>query len=226
MFTTRVTRCSPELALASQWPLALVFDCDGLLIDSSRAWSAAYRAIASEFGRGLSDLDLARLHGASVPTAAGVLSEQLGQTVGAQLLQELLIEAFVREPPLAMPGARTLLRRLTGRVPLAVASNAPSEIVRAALRRAGLLDFFSALACADSVRKPKPAPDVYLRACRNLGAHPSDAIAFEDSLVGAQAAAAAGLVVVGVGAPGAARRVVDLAVASLADPLLVEFLRC
>lgn len=211
-------------ALNGGWPRAFVFDCDGLLVDSTRAWEAAYRAVATDIGAAGARLDLERLHGASAASAAAALSEQLGREVRQELVQRRVVEAFALREPVAMPGARALAQRLHGRAPLAVASNGPSGLVNASLRATGLLDFFTAVACAETVPRPKPAPDVYLAACCRLAVHPSDAVAFEDSLVGVKAALAAGLVVVGVGVDGTTRAAVDLVVDSLDDRVLLDFL--
>lgn len=181
-------------------------------------------AVAAEVGAAGARLDLERLHGASTASAAAALTQQLGREVQEELVQRRVVEAFAFRRPVAMPGARVLAERLHGRAPLAVASNGPSALVNAALRATGLLDLFTAVVCAETVRRPKPAPDVYLRACRCLAVHPSDAVAFEDSLVGVQAALAAGLFVVGVGVEGAARAAVDLVVDSLGDRALHDFL--
>jgi HAD superfamily hydrolase (TIGR01509 family) len=206
------------------WPRAYVFDCDGLLVDSTRAWEAAYRAVAAEISGAGARLDLERLHGASAASAAAALTEQLGREVPEELVQRRVAEAFAFTQPVAMPGARALAERLQVRAPLAVASNGPTGLVNAALRATGLLDFFTAVACTEAVPRPKPAPDVYQRACRCLAVDPSDAVALEDSLVGVKAAFAAGLFVVGVGVDGAARATVDLVVDSLADRVLLDFL--
>jgi HAD superfamily hydrolase (TIGR01509 family) len=214
MFTT----ANPDL-----WPRACVFDCDGLLIASNGVWDDAFRAVAREVGRE-DRLNLGGLVGASVDTAAWVLSRQLGLSVSRELVYDQLAAAFARRPPRAMPGAQTLVERACEHTRLAVASNGPPGLVGEALRATGLLDYFTAVVCAESVGRPKPAPDVYLHACRQVAVDPSDAIGLEDSLVGARAAAAAGLLVVGVGVRGRARMLVDVAATSLSDPVLLTFL--
>lgn len=205
------------------WPRACVFDCDGLLVASNGAWESAYVEIARELGHERA-LNLGALLGASVASAAEGLTRQLGRRVSPRLVRERLHDAFDRSPPRAMPGAHALLERLAPRLGRAVASNGPAELVRESLRQTELLPYFGTVVCAESVARPKPAPDVYVDACRRLGVHPSDAIGLEDSLVGARAAVAAGLTVVGVGVKGAARAVVDVVVGELHDPVLLQFL--
>jgi HAD superfamily hydrolase (TIGR01509 family) len=121
--------------------------------------------------------------GCEVPEA------HLRQTLGA------LVDAHPIEP---MPGAVTLLDALAGQLPLAVATNAPLEIAEAVLERAGLGRFFDRIVSAEETAQPKPAPDVYLEACRRLALEPLEAVAFEDSALGAQSARSAGLTVVAV----------------------------
>lgn len=212
-------------APSTSWPKACVFDCDGLLVASTHAWDAAYLAVTEAAGARPEDLDLERLLGASVSTAAAELTAQLGRSVDEPLLRQSLDTTMRQHQPAAMPGARRLLKAIEDRrIPMAVASNGPTEVVHRALHHTRLMSHFTAVVTADDVPRPKPAPDVYLCACRELGIDPSDALGLEDSLTGARSASAAGLVVVGVGIMGATRGTVDLAVPSLDDRRLLTFL--
>lgn len=177
------------------------------------------------------DLDLPVLLGASIATAARELSAQLGQPIPERLLHQQLHVAFDRRPPVVMPGAHALLHALSGRLPLAVASNGPTELVLSALQQADLLEHFTTVVTAEMVTSPKPAPHVYQHACQRLHVDPTDAIAFafafafEDSPTGARSAHDAGLIVVGVGIrEHAARTIVDLGVPRLDDPKLLNLL--
>jgi HAD superfamily hydrolase (TIGR01509 family) len=96
------------------------------------------------------------------------------------------------------PGATELLCALCGRVPLAVASNTPKELVVRALEAAGLKGDFDVVITADDVESPKPAPDIYLAVCRWMGVEPSATVALEDSAPGIEAARQAGITVVAV----------------------------
>lgn len=180
------------------WPVAAVFDCDGLLVDSERCWRAAYRASAAAAGRSLAGVDLASLNGASVGLAAERLSRALATPISHELLREQLQHAVETEPVEQMPGVVRLLDALGRELSLAVASNGPASTVETLLRRTGLRGRFSVVVSAEQTPAPKPHPHVYLEACRRLGVDPSDAIAFEDSPTGATAARAAGLLVVAV----------------------------
>src|SRR3569833_2302375 len=154
---------------------AVVFDCDGLLVDTETCGTreSAGAAMADYFGRpGEGAARARRLH--------DLVAEEL--SAGADPL----------------PGARDLVVALGDRVPIAVASNSPRVFVDAALDTAGLTDLFKHVYAADDVEHAKPAPDLYLAACAGLGADPARSVAFEDSRAGVTSATAAGMFVVGV----------------------------
>lgn len=171
---------------ASAAPFAAVFDCDGLLIESAGCWRAAYERVLARDGRMLDADLLAGLNGASVPAAAAVLG------VAVETMHAELRLAFETEPLQACAGAHALLELLHGRLPLAVATNAPRDLVALALRRVGLDRQLPIVLSAED-HADKPAPDVYLAACERLQVAPEHAVAFEDSPLGAAAAQAAGL---------------------------------
>lgn len=205
-------------------PQAAVFDCDGLLVDSQRCWEAAYADVAAARGRSLGDVGLARLLGASVARAAVLLGQDLGEPIDADEVRRALDARFAADPPEALPGARELVGELAERIPLAVASNGPRELVLGVLEALGLDEAFAAVVSAEQTARDKPAPDVYLEACRRLAVAPCDAVALEDSALGAQAARSAGLALVLVPPPAAPPVDADLVVARLDDPRVRAFL--
>ncbi len=123
-----------------------------------------------------------------------------------------------------MRGALELLEAVRGTRPLAVASNGSMETVEASMRAASIPAVFDAIVALEPPLRPKPAPDLYLRACERLGVAPARAIAVEDSVLGAKAARAGGLDVVGVGRAPGLEAVVDMAVPDLFDPRLWDLL--
>lgn len=222
---TSFSRLAPVAATAAyRWPLAAVFDCDGLLLETDHCWEAAYRAAAQAVGRSLDAVDLASLAGVSVAQAAERLATLLDRPIEEQLLRHALQRAVEELPIEPMPGVGGVLCALTPELPLAVATNAPASVVRTALRRASLDGFFTTVVSAEQTSAAKPQPDVYAKACRLLGVDPSDAVAFEDSPPGAAAAAAAGLLVIAVPSVPGARMDADLTVARLDDRRVLEFL--
>ena len=115
-----------------------------------------------------------------------------------------------------------LLGALDGRWPVAVASNSPRSHLLAGLTRTGLADRFEAVIGVEDVAEPKPAPDLYLRACELLGAAPAGSLALEDSPPGVAAARAAGLYVVGVPSVAGVELEADAVFESLADPGVLQ----
>lgn len=209
---------------SSGWPRAAVFDCDGLLVESATCWQDAYAEITRAAGRQLADIDLAALTGASVAGAVAQLRRELGGDLDEATLRNALRANVAIKPLVALPGARELVRVLSRRMPLAVASNAPRDIVLLMLKRVGLGDAFLAVISAEETAAHKPAPDVYLEACRRLEVDPSDALAFEDSPLGVTAARRAGLVVVGVPSAPRLRLDADLLARRLDDPRVLSLL--
>jgi len=205
----------PSHRLIGKSPQAAVFDCDGLLVDSARCWERAYATIAAARGRALADVRLERLLGASVAGAAALVGEDLDAPVSEHELHAALAESFAAAPPEPLPGARELIDALAPRMPLGVASNGPRAIVLGVLEQLGVRQRFAAVVSAEETARDKPEPDVYLEACRRLGVAPGDAVAFEDSALGARAARRAGLFVVAVPSIPGARFDADLTVPNL-----------
>jgi HAD superfamily hydrolase (TIGR01509 family) len=183
---------------------SLVFDLDGVLIDSERMWEEVRRAFVSGLGgRWLPDTQ-ARLMGMSTREWSRYLSAELGVPMPpeeiARTVIDLMNERYARELPL-LPGAPEAVRRMAARWPLGLASSSPPDIIAMVLERSGLADAFRAVASSDEVAAGKPAPDVYLLAARRLGIAPTSSVAVEDSSNGLRSAAAAGYRVVAVPQP-------------------------
>ncbi len=176
------------------------FDRGGGLRGPEHLWAQAETELLARHGATFSPADVEATHGRSIEDSVAVYAARLGGVSAVVLRAELmaLMRAHYRAGPSVRPGARVLLRALEGRLPMAVASNTDGDLVRLALAGAGLEDAFRAVVSGADVGRGKPQPDVYLAACRSLGVRPRDAVAFEDSPVGVQAAKAAGLTCVAV----------------------------
>ena len=201
-----------------------MFDCDGLLLETESCWTRAEEELFGRYGRVFGADEKRALIGTSLFDGSRILERLVEQPGRAgELGQELLdlVERRLLEESTAMPGAVEVVRELLGRTPIAVASNTPERLVRGALDCAGIAELFDVVVTADQVPAPKPAPDVYLRACELLGALPPKSIALEDSPTGVASARAAGLYVIGVPSfPGVQLDEADLVAESLADPRL------
>jgi HAD superfamily hydrolase (TIGR01509 family) len=180
---------------------AVVFDCDGLLLDTEDCWSRGQVAMFARYGREFTPEDkrlfLGMSHEASGRLLAAVL-DQPGreETLAEEQLALCWNEVVAGATPL--PGAVELLDALRGRLPVGLASNSPRGLVEAALDTAGLADAFDLVLAGDEVSRPKPDPEIYVTVCRRLGAHPSRSVALEDSPTGVSAARAAGMFVIGI----------------------------
>jgi HAD superfamily hydrolase (TIGR01509 family) len=177
---------------------AVVFDMDGLLLDSEPMWHDAERELLARHGETFSQADLIASHGRALVDTAIAYSTRLGLTAEAIEIEigEIMLAHYLTGAPLHR-GARELIEALDGRLAMAVASNTAGNLVRRALDATG----FQALDVVTSgtdLGRPKPAPDVYLAACEGLGVDPRDAVAFEDSPMGVRSALDAGLFVVGI----------------------------
>ena len=178
---------------------AVVFDMDGLLLDTETLWHEAEVELFARHGAEFTWDDKLAVIGTSHDVTARYFADRLGEPHerGVALVDELigLMHQRVQRAVRARPGAVELLRGLRemGDIRLGLASNSPRMLVDTALATAGMTDAFDAIVTSDDVEHPKPAPDIYLLVCRQLGVPASDALALEDSASGVTAAKAAGL---------------------------------
>ncbi|HET7121607.1 MAG TPA: HAD family phosphatase [Solirubrobacterales bacterium] len=189
--------------MPSRLPDAVVFDNDGLLLDTESVWTRAEEDLFERRGTEFTPADKRELVGTSAAIAGGVLERRLGEPGrAAALIEELneLVVAELEHGVEAMLGARELLERLRRRgTPIGLVSNSPREFVDRSIELAGFHEHFDVVISAHEVAAPKPAPDPYLEACRQLGVEAGPAvIALEDSPTGVAAARAAGLTVIGI----------------------------
>jgi len=182
--------------------LALVFDMDGVLIDSNPLHREAWTVFNRQYGIDTTEAMLQRMYGkrndeivrdffgASLApeeiTARGARKEELYREMAGQRIDSLLVA-----------GVKSFLDEYR-EAPMALASNAERANVRFVLDRAGLREYFRVVVDGEQVSQPKPHPEVYLRAADLLGVPPPNCLVFEDSLAGVEAARAAGARVIGV----------------------------
>lgn len=198
---------------------ALLFDMDGLMIDSEPVWMEVEGAIARSLGHEWTE-ELARgCIGTGLPATIRTINEGLGAAIPIDEGVERLIEGFLaRVPALKLkPGCRALVEAAHGRMPLAVASSSPLRLIVPVLERFGLRERFDAVVSGESVARPKPAPDIFLRAAELVGRAPAGCVVLEDSVAGVTAGRAAGMQVIAVpeGEPERFANLTELVVADL-----------
>ena len=183
---------------------AVIFDLDGVLVDSEPVWEQVRRAYVAEHGGIWQPDTQSRLMGMSTGEWARYLSEELGVDRSAETVADDVVAEMVRrydaELPL-MPGAVDAVRRMAARWRLGLASSSPSRLIERVLEDAGLTGVFEATLSTEDVARGKPDPDVYLTVARRLGLAPQVCAAVEDSSNGLRSAAAAGMAVIAVPHP-------------------------
>jgi len=204
---------------------AVVFDLDGVLIDSEPVWEEVRRGLVAERGGHWAPDAQRRLMGMSTPEWARYLSQDLGVGLPPDQVAAMVIDrmaARYREQLPLMPGAVEAVQRLAARWPLGLASSAPAVLIDTVLEAAGLRPHFQVTMSTEQVPHGKPAPDIYLAVTSRLGVEPARCAAVEDSSNGLRSAAAAGMRVIAIPHPRYPPDPDALAVASLVLPTLAE----
>ena len=183
---------------------AVVFDLDGVLIQTEELWAEIRERLARERG-GRYDAEAQRaMMGMSSPEWSRYMHERVGlpespDQIAAEVV-ELMAARYRDELPL-IPGAVEAVERLAARWPIGLASSSNRELIDLALELSGLDRLIRASVSSEEVARGKPAPDVYQEACRRLGVEPTRSAAVEDSHAGIGAAKAAGMRVVAIPNP-------------------------
>jgi HAD superfamily hydrolase (TIGR01509 family) len=180
---------------------AVVFDLDGVIVDSEHGWDAAREALARERGGRWHEGAQQDMMGMSSVEWSRYMHERLGlkdppEEISVEVVRRL--EATYREELPLVEGATEAVARLARRWPLGVASSSNRPIIDLVLGLAGLDRFFRATVSSEEVQRGKPSPDVYLETARRLGADPGRSAAVEDSRNGILSAKAAGMRVVAI----------------------------
>jgi HAD superfamily hydrolase (TIGR01509 family) len=176
--------------------VAVIFDLDGVLLDSEQVWNAAKEELVRERGGRWSDQAPRDMMGMSSPEWSAYLRDQLGvgmslDEISADVVRRL--EHIYRERLPLHDGAVEAVERAAERWPLGLASSSNREIIELFLDLSGLRDRFAATVSSEEVEQGKPAPDVYLEAARRMDVNPEDSAAVEDSENGIRSARAAGM---------------------------------
>jgi HAD superfamily hydrolase (TIGR01509 family) len=180
---------------------AVVFDLDGVLLDSEQVWDEVREQLTRERGGTWSERAQTDMMGMSSPEWSRYMHDVVGlrespEEINDEVVRRLL-ERYRERLPL-LPGALEAVRGLAARWPLGLASSSNRPVIDAFLDAAGVRGLFAATVSSEEVGRGKPAPDVFLEAARRLDVPPERCAAIEDSANGLRSAAAAGMVVVAV----------------------------
>jgi HAD superfamily hydrolase (TIGR01509 family) len=183
---------------------AVIFDLDGVLVDSEQTWDEVRRAVTAVHGGHWAPETTRAMQGMSTPEWASYLVEQLGAGLSPDRIAEVVIDEMVRRyaarPPI-LPHAEATVRAIAERWPVAIASSSPPVLIDAFLAATDLTRLVPVAVSSEQVPAGKPAPDVYLEAARRLGVPALACVAVEDSTNGLRAALAAGMTVFAVPNP-------------------------
>ncbi len=180
----------------------VIFDLDGLLIDSEKLYRKVSYALAARLGKELTEEIRAKQIGRSPLKANQVFREELGITSHTavelmDLRNGMMLEEFRNQVEM-MPGGLEIIRALHGRVKLAIATGSPMQLTDVVLERLNIRKYFDHIQTSDTVLHGKPDPEIYLITIAALGLKPDECVVLEDSPAGAEAGVRAGCRVIAV----------------------------
>jgi HAD superfamily hydrolase (TIGR01509 family) len=180
---------------------AVVFDLDGVIVDSEHLWDEVREELARERGGRWHERAQADMMGMSAPEWSRYMHDVIGLAETPAEIDDLVVagmlERYAERLPL-IDGAVDAVHRLTGSFRLALASSSNRRVIDAVLEASGLISSFEAIVSSEEVERGKPAPDVFLEAARRLGIPPEQCAAIEDSGNGIRSAHAARMRVVAI----------------------------
>lgn len=183
----------------------VIFDMEGVLVDSEVYWEASRRAFAEQRGKTWTMDDQRAAMGRNTVEWARVMQERLGidtplEAIIDDMIARILVRYDARVP--VLPGAHAAVRTAAGRYRVALASGSPTRVIDYVIAHLGLREAFQAIVYGDDIANGKPAPDIYLEAARQLGVPPARCAGVEDSANGLRAVKAAGMYAIAVPSPG------------------------
>jgi HAD superfamily hydrolase (TIGR01509 family) len=185
-------------------PAAVVFDLDGVLIDSEQVWNKAREELVRERGGTWNEHATTDMMGMSSKEWSQYMHDRLGVPMEPAAINDEVVRRvmsiYEQGLPL-LPHAVDTVRELAARWPLGLASSSNRPIIELVLERSGLAPCFAVVVSSEEVDRGKPAPDVYLAVARGLGVDPKDCVAIEDSTNGIKSAVAAGMRTIAVPNP-------------------------
>lgn len=179
---------------------AVIFDLDGVIVDSEIWWDEVRQGFARDHGRPWTQADQHAVMGSNSAQWSATMRERLELDLADADIEAAIVNGVVgryeRDGPPAIAGAVEAVRRIAADRRTALASSSHRRVIDAALAATGLTDVFDAVVSSDEVAHGKPAPDVFLSAAGRIGISPGEVLVVEDSLNGLRAAKAAGMATV------------------------------
>jgi HAD superfamily hydrolase (TIGR01509 family) len=180
---------------------AVVFDLDGILVDTEPYWADAKHEVTDAHGGTWRDDAPTAMLGMSGPEWSQYMRDELGLSLPPQQIRDEVVASMlqrIRAGVALLNGAADAVAALAERWPLGLASSADRPVIEAVLETTGIADRFRVIVTSEEAGRGKPAPDVYLKACELLGIAPATAVAIEDSGNGMRSAQAAGMGVIAI----------------------------
>ncbi|MEM7128409.1 MAG: HAD family phosphatase [Chloroflexota bacterium] len=179
----------------------VIFDMDGLLVDSEPVWDRARAALAAQYGKPWTTKDHHNVMGVSTAEWTTYMIEHFGATMPPKEMQKLVIDQMVsmyNEKIPFFPGAVELVQSVAAKYPTGLASGSPRQLIDIVTGYSGFDGCFQVILSADEIGKGKPAPDVYLATAERMGIDPKKCACLEDSGFGILSGKAAGMMVIAV----------------------------
>ena len=174
---------------------AIIFDMDGLMIDSERLYFQSEREVARRFGKEVKDETLWKMMGRKPIESMQVFSEDLGLDIPSEELVEIRDELYgekLKNDLVPMKGLFEMLEEFKGKLVLSIATGSPVKLLDLILDRLDIRNYFDVLQASDDIVNGKPDPEIYLKTIEKLGTNPEECIVLEDSSNGARAGKNAG----------------------------------
>lgn len=174
---------------------AIVFDCDGTLVDTMPLHYVAWSLVLRKYRISFPEARFYQMGGISTQKIVAILAREAGLDIDSLKVSQEKDAAFMVHLSQIKPILKTIAiaQRAYGVVPLAIATGATLKLAKAELEAVNIAHLFKTIVAAEDVMHHKPSPDVYLEAARRLGVDPGRCLAFEDTEIGLQAARSAGM---------------------------------
>lgn len=179
---------------------AVIFDMDGVIVDSEQIWDDAEKHVFSNYGIDITEADQLNTRNMNMRQVSEYWSLKAQSPFSLEVSEQSVIQHVcqqIQQRPVAMQGALNLLKQIhTMNFPIGLATNAPRPVCHTVLQCLQIETFFSSIQTADDVENTKPHPEIYLKSAHNLNVDPQHCLVFEDSPTGVKAAHAAGMQVI------------------------------